>query len=94
MSITDAPQRPKNAFGLRTEPGWMGAFTRDSFPDAIPNGTRIVKIVTEPGDSHKNDAEGVVLGSMEAGGMTGYFVEWDDGPKIACFVSGFKIEEK
>ena len=37
---------------LRNHPGWLGAFTDDQAEGAIPNGTPIVKVKTEPGDGH------------------------------------------
>jgi hypothetical protein len=85
--------------------GYVGSFTRSTAPGAIPNGARIVKALEEPGDAHKIGDLGTVLGSIgvpESAGkelrikfpglkLYGYFVEWDDQPKVAVFVAGPKI---
>lgn len=83
----------KNAFGLHTEQGWAGNFTRNQASGCIPNGTRIVKTLVESGDTHKLGDTGVVLGSIAAAGMSGYFIEWDDRPKHAVFTCSHKIGE-
>lgn len=77
---------------LTSEPGWSGFFTRDTYPGAIPNGTRIVKVNSEPNDGNKNGTPGTILGSVghpEVG--TGYFIEWDSTPNTAVFVMAKKI---
>lgn len=56
---------------LVDEPGWTGTFTRYQAKGAIPNGTRIVKAVSEPGDGTPDGTLGTVLGSIPspAGGV-------------------------
>jgi hypothetical protein len=83
---------------LCEEPGWIGAFTRNQVPGAIPNGQRIVKVTTEEGDSNPVGTEGAVLGSFNHpkvfGGAVMYFVEWNSTPRMAVAVVGRKIAEK
>ncbi len=88
------------ALPFREEPGWIGAFTRDHAPGAIANGTAIVKACHEPTDHHHEGAPGLVLGSIAAPPDMEpqwahvrfyYFVEWADGPRIACGVMDYKI---
>lgn len=77
---------------IREYAGWTGAHTRETAEGAIANETRIQKIAKESGDTHAIGAEGTVLGSLvfpEFG--LGYFVEWNDSPKVATFVAGWKI---
>ena len=73
-------------------PGWRGMFTRDEYPGALRNGTRIVKVTFERGDAHPVGTRGVVLGSV--GHPTigfGYFVEWATLPRHAVFVLAAKV---
>jgi hypothetical protein len=73
-------------------PGWIGLFTTDTYPGALPNGTRIRKAVDLPGDAHRVGDEGTVLGSYGHPKVGwGYFVEWDDRPRIAVFVEARKV---
>jgi len=76
----------------REHPGWLGMFTTDTYPGALPNGTRIVKVLDLEGDAHRVGDKGTVIGSMghPKVGM-GYFVEWDDAPRVAVFVETRKI---
>jgi len=69
-------------------------------PGAIPNGTRVKKVVCESGDGHPIGSTGVVLGSVGPGYIPqlgreayGYWVEWDEDPGkgIPCFVGDHKI---
>lgn len=49
------------------EDGWIGAFTRHQAAGAIPNGTPIVKLKTDPAEDNINPegTRGVVLGSID-----------------------------
>jgi hypothetical protein len=79
---------------LRNHPGWTGLFTQERADGALPNNTRVRKINSEPGDTHKDGAEALVLGSIghpEIG--IGYFVEWETHPTHAVFVAAARIEE-
>ncbi len=80
---------------VRNEPGWVGAFTRWEAPGALANGTKVVKIVTEEKDAHPVGARATVLGSLPVpagmGGGYAYFVEWEDAPRLAVGVMGWKI---
>lgn len=59
---------------------------------AWPNGTRVRKVGTSPGDAHHDGALAVVRGSMgPALGTYGYFVEWDDLPSVPVFVAGTRL---
>lgn len=79
---------------LITEPGWRGYFTREQHPDAIPNGARVEKANSEPGDGHQNGTRGTILGSVSTP-ETGpcYFIEWDPSPRTPVFVAGKKVKE-
>lgn len=70
-----------------------------SVDGAIPNRTRIRKIIYEEKDGHQIGAKGIVVASMgpilwNGKDCYGYFVEWDDMPGIPVFVVGYKIEEE
>ncbi len=79
-------------FGIKEELGWRGLFTRQEAHGAWLNGSRVIKVVSEKGDGHQNGSEGRVLGSIrtpETG--IGYFIEWDDTPKVAVFTMQIKL---
>lgn len=77
----------------RVHAGYTGMFTRHQYDGAITNGTRVVKIQSEAGDAHPVGSLATVLGSVGHPGIgIGYFVEWDDQPRMAVFVAGVKIE--
>lgn len=61
---------------------------------AWPNGTRVQKVqTTDRGDLHPNGAFGTVRGSIGAGGLIGYFVEWDDLPGLPVFVGAPRLAQ-
>ena len=79
---------------LITEPGFIGAFTRTQVEGLAPNGSRMRKIHSAFGDTHRDGALCTVLGSISnldaptAGyARAGYFVAWDDQPYIAVFIT-------
>lgn len=75
------------------ESGWSGNFTREQAPGAYPNGTRIEKTASKPGDGSPDGAKGTVLGSMSHPMVgNGYFVEWDAYPRHAVFVAGPRVK--
>lgn len=77
---------------LRPYPGWHGMFTRNQAPGAYRNGTRVVKIATDVGDTHPLGATATVLGSLYHPKVGfGYFVEWDSHRRSAVFVVPWKI---
>jgi hypothetical protein len=84
---------------LRNEPGWAGAFTRNQVEGAIPNGTRIVKCNSEPGDATPDGTPGIVLGSIRYpvvpgdpfSGITAYFIEWACKPRVAVGCMEMKV---
>lgn len=82
---------------FKNEPGWSGAFTRDHAKGALPNGSRIVKVMDEPGDGHKAGSLGTVLGSIRTPPdfpfRYFYFIEFDNTPKRAVAVMGTKISD-
>lgn len=82
---------------LREYPGYIGVHTREQAPGALPNGARVVKVKTEPGDTHPIGAEATVLGSIKAPPEVQhiaayfYFVEWDAHPGIVVGVVSTKV---
>jgi len=83
------------ATGIKQYPGYGGMFTRRQATGAITNGTRIVKVKTEDGDTHPVGSEGAVLGSIGSRSLgIMYFVEWDAAPSVAVAVIAWKIAAK
>lgn len=79
---------------ITEHPGWSGVFTRNQYPGALANGTRVRKRVEERGDAHKIGDLATVLGSIGHPDVgVGYFVEWDDLPRMAVFLQEHKVEE-
>lgn len=79
---------------VRPHLGWRGHFTTAQYPGALPNGTRVVKVVWEPGDTHALRDRATVLGSVGHPKVgLGYFVEFDEHPKQAVFIMAAKIAE-
>ena len=73
----------------------------------IPNGTRVLKVNTEPGDGHVDGDAAEVVGSLgpvefseeEArkhdtapGLQFGYWVLWEDGPQVPVFIAGHRLK--
>jgi hypothetical protein len=78
---------------MRQYPGWTGMHTRDEAPGAMKNGTRVRKVKFEPGDAHPIGSLATVLGSLHHPTLGyAYFVEWDNAPRTATAVVGFKID--
>jgi hypothetical protein len=79
--------------GLQDYPGWVGTHTREQAPGAMPNGSRVRKIMSKPGDASPDGSPATVLGSMHEPDLGyGYFVEWDARPRQAVFVAGFRLQ--
>jgi hypothetical protein len=78
---------------LHHEPGWFGLFCRNQEPGCYPNGTRVVKLPHhDRNDAHKPGDKATVLGSISHPLVgVGYFVAWDDAPRLATFVIAAKI---
>lgn len=76
---------------VRPHIGWHGQFTTAQAEGALPNGTRIRKVRSEPNDANRDGATGRVLGSLAARGLLGYFIEWDAMPRLAVFVASHRI---
>ena len=73
-----------------------------------PRGTRVKKIMSQPGDSHQDGASGTIVGALGPisasqraelimGGMSEdveciYWVEWDDLPGIPVAIADFRVE--
>lgn len=76
---------------LREHTGWMGLWTDSQAPGCYPNGTRVVKAGYWAGDGTPTGTAGTVLGSLRGGAMAGYFVEWDNRPRMAVFVEERKV---
>lgn len=81
--------------GIRNEPGWAGAFTRQQAAEALfPNGARVCKTGSKPDDTHKDGAQATVLGSIYAPGVGClYFVEFDLNPRVAVSIAGFRVKK-
>lgn len=82
---------------IRHERGWLGAFTREQEPTALyPNGARIQKARSEPGDSTPLGTMGTVLGSVRDPDKAycGYFVEWDNRKCVAVLVVEWKLSKE
>lgn len=81
-----------NPLGIRIYPGYIGAFTTQTVPGAMSNGTRVTKTASEAGDGAPDGTGGVVLGSVEHPDRgIGYFIEWDSTPKVAVLVVALKV---
>lgn len=85
------------ALPFREEAGWVGHFTRGQASGALPNGTRIVKTRSEPGDGTPDGTPGVVLGSFShpaiQDGAIMYFLEWASKPRVAVGAIHWKVRE-
>ena len=82
-----------NVDTVQEHPGYIGMFSRDTYPGAMPPGTRIRKVSSEVGDGHPDGSLGTVLGSIGAEGLGwGYFIEWDARPKMPVFTMALKVE--
>jgi hypothetical protein len=74
------------------------AICRERAEGAPPNGSRMVKTATGPGDTHPIGAGATLLGSSdgsaagpEFAGTFLYCVEWDDRPGCPCFIHSSRI---
>lgn len=63
---------------------------------AYPNGSRVRKVNSEPGDAHPDGSLGTVLSSIShpevMGGMVAYFVAWDARPTMPIGTDAPKVE--
>jgi hypothetical protein len=83
-------------FGITLYPGYKTTFTRQQSPLAkIKNGARVRKLWEDaPGDIHAVGELGTVLGSIGHPAVgVGYFVEWDDLPRMPTCVVESKLEQ-
>ena len=80
-------------FAIMPHDGWIGAFTTGTYPGALINGTRIVKVLEDPsGDRTPLGTCGRVLGSIGHPTLgVFYFIEWDNAPRIAVGCYAKKI---
>ena len=87
---------------LREWPGYVGLFVRDEAAGAIPNGRKIVKINTQPGDINKHGATGTVIGSVDCVKSAPelanryrvrflYFIEWHEMPNVVVAIKESRI---
>lgn len=85
---------PDNPLNLTERRGWTGLHTTDQYPGAWPNGTRVRKIKSDPGDQHSDGTLATVIGSMGHPSLDQviYCVEWDPLPRVAIAVIGSRIE--
>jgi hypothetical protein len=76
-------------------PVGVAIYTTDQVEGAIANGTPVVKVLSEEGDTNPVGTRGVVIGSV-AGDFDGrvivdYFVEWETAPNVPVVVADEKI---
>ena len=76
--------------------------TTEQAEGAIPNGSRVRKVNSQPTDFHQDGALGTVLGSLINPGLEHkffhikylYFIEWDSHRGIPVAIVSFKIIEQ
>lgn len=75
--------------GLAMNPGPpLGLPELPRVEDALPIGTRVVKINSAPLDHHQNGALATVHGVFSHDGYVfGYKIEWDDAPGTPFFIA-------
>jgi len=87
--------KQKLPWDLKYHPGYFGAFSTQTAKGAMENGTRIVKVRTDPSDTNPIGTMGKVLGSIAEPNVTYpnimYFIEWDTSPKVAVSCAAWKI---
>lgn len=71
-------------------------WSREQAVGAMPNGTRVEKINSPPGEPHRDGDQATVISSVgpvpwQGYMVYGYFVEWDDLPGLYVFISGDRI---
>lgn len=75
-----------------TLPGWVGHWIEGSVAGAYPNGARVRKVYSDPGDAHPIGAMATVLSSVtHPDEGIAYFVEWDLSPRRAVLVVAKKL---
>lgn len=78
-------------FGIQNHPGYLTSFSKNQAEGAWVNGSCVVKDGNDPGgDATPNGIKGEILGSLKVAEKYGYFVEWENKPKMAIFC----VEEK
>lgn len=91
---------PKRHLHTVKIPAGFAVYMREQAEGAIPNGTPIVKVNSEPEDTHKDGAPGVVVGSLacppalrkQSGEAFFYFIEWDDLPGTPIGAIASKVQ--
>ena len=74
-------------------------FIPGSVAGALPNGTRIRKVNSQPGDGHADGDQGTVLASHgpvevpDLGTELLYFIDWDSHPGVPVGTIGSKIDK-
>lgn len=82
------PQEIAELWVMSNPPGWTGTVMRHQEEGALPNGTRVVKTISDPEDAHEDGELGTVLGSIavpETAPHLMYCVEWDSHPRTSVF---------
>lgn len=74
--------------------GYFGVFTRNQYPGALPNGSRVRKFNSERGDNTRDGVPGTIMGSIGHPELPGimYFVEWDNRPGVVIGCMDTKLE--
>ena len=67
------------------------AWYRKEAAGCWPNGSRVAKQNSEPGDGHADGSFATVVGSITTPEGVGYFVTWDDAPDMCCAIKGTRI---
>ncbi len=87
-------ERTAAFFRIEEHPGYLTPFCKNQAEGAWENGSYIVKHGSDPGgDVTPDGIKGIILGSLKApSGKYGYFVEWENKPKIAIFCAEEKMK--
>lgn len=71
---------------------YEGEYVTDQAPGAYANGSKLAKINSEGFDAHGDGDVCTVIGSVLApNGEIGYFVEWEDMPGLATFITAERV---
>lgn len=78
--------------GIKNHPGYLTPFCNNQAEGAWENGSCVVKHGSDAGgDLTPDGIKGTILGSLKVPELGyGYFVEWENKPKMAIFC----VEEK
>lgn len=83
-----------DALEVSEHEGYFGVFTRNQYPGALPNGSRVRKLNSERGDHTTDGVSGTIMGSIGHPELPNimYFVEWDNRPRTVIGCMDSKLE--